>query len=161
MIDLDVRLVVVMVLTAAATGAVPVALGGALAIGGIVAAIFAARSVVHGDEGSVSTAIILGGMLAAASLSHGHGAALGALGGVFVGAELAAFGRRLGVDPESPVAPELRVTAATIGLGLAAGGAVAGVSAWRATPPLANAALAVLLLVAAITFAAHQLHAKQ
>jgi hypothetical protein len=142
---------------AVASGAVPVAIGGALAIGGVIVAIMAARSVVRSDEGSVTTAIVAGGLLAAATLSHGHWPAVATIAGVFIGAELAACGRRLAIDPESPTAPELAITAATIAVGLAAAAAVAVISRWRAAPPLANAALVALLLAGTAALLIHHL----
>jgi hypothetical protein len=157
MIRIDLRLVVVMAFVAVATAAAPVALGGAIAVAGVVVAILAARSVVRGDEPSASTAIIGGGLVAASALSHEPTQALLVVAGVFVGAELAALGRRLAIDPEAPAGPELRITLATIGMGAAAGAVVAVVSLWHARPAVANVALVVLVLCAAIAFGARQL----
>lgn len=157
MIRLDLRLAVLMVLVAVATAAVPLALGGAIAGAGFVAAVLATRSVVRGDETSVSTAIIGGGLVAASALSRGTTQAWLVVTGVFVAAELASLGRRLAIDREAPAGPEVSISLATIGVGVAVGAVVAVVSLWRARPTIANVALAVLLLLGVIAFGARQL----
>ncbi|MEO5900939.1 MAG: hypothetical protein ABIR68_12540 [Ilumatobacteraceae bacterium] len=157
MIRVDLRLAVLMVLAAVATAAAPLALGGAIAVAGVIAAILAARSVVRGDETSVSTAIIGGGLVAASALSRGPSQAWLVVAGVFVAAELASLGRRLAIDREAPAGPEVRISLATIGLGVGVGAVVAVVSLWHARPPVANIALAALLVFALIAFGARQL----
>ncbi|MCU1504623.1 MAG: hypothetical protein JWM12_3977 [Ilumatobacteraceae bacterium] len=158
MIDLDLRIILVAILSAAATAAVPALVGGGIAALGALAAILIARSVVSSDEGSVTLAIVVGGLMALATVSHGHVDTWGVGASVFVGAELAALGRRLAVDPEAPALPEVRITLSTITIGLAAGAFVALVSLWRATPPLANVTLVVLVLVGGAAFAVRYLH---
>ncbi len=157
MIELDVRLVVIGICVAVATAATPLAIGGGIAAAGLLAAILAARSVVRGDEGSVTFAIVIGGLVAAGTAGHGRLAAMLVGAGVFVGAELAALGRRLGIDPEAPAGPEVLITLSTIGLGIAAGALVGVVSLWRAAPPLANAMLVLLVLLGGVAFVVRQL----
>jgi hypothetical protein len=120
-----------------------------------VAAILTSRSVLRAEEGDVTTAIVAGGIVVLIALARGgHGAAFATAAGVFAGAELAALGRRLGVDHDAPAAPEVTATAATIGVGLAAGVVVAAIASIRASAPVANVALATVILLGLALLAA-------
>ena len=127
--------------------AAPAVMGGWLIAAGLVAAILTARSVLRTEEGDVTTAIVVGGIVVLIALTGGHAEAFATAAGVFAGAELAALGRRLGVDRDAPAAPEVGATAAAIGVGLAAGVVVAAIGSVQASAPVANVALAAVILL--------------
>ena len=153
MIELDARVAVLAAFAAVATLIAPVALGGWMIVLGVLAAILTARSVLRSEEADVTTAIVVGGLMTLIALSHGHLAAMACCAGVFVGSEIAAIARRLGVDHDAPAAPELGATAATIAVGVAAGAVVAAVGNIRASAPVANAALVATIVLGLVLLA--------
>ena len=147
MIEIDTRVAILAALAGLATLAAPVAIGGWLIAAGVVAAILTTRSVLRSEEGDVTTAIIVGGLLVLLTLGHGQLAAFAVCAGVFAGSEIAALARRLGVDRDAPASPEVRGTAVTIGVGLAAGAVLAVVATIRASAPVANIALVAIIVL--------------
>ena len=127
----------------------PIAFGGFLLVVGIVGGILIARSAVRGDEGDVTTAIVAGGVVTAMALTRGHVAALACAAGVFVGAELAALGRRLDATRDASMGPEVAVTARTIAVGAVAGAEVAIAAMVPVGATAANAALAAVIVLGA------------
>lgn len=157
MIELDARVAALAVLAFIATAAVPAALGGGVLVAGLAVGLLAGRSVLRAEEADVTTAIIAGGLLVAIALTRGHHAAFGVCAGVFAGAEVAALGRRLGLDHDAPAGPEVAISASTIGLGLVAGAVVALVGNVRAAPVIANIALVAAVIIGVTALAARRL----
>ena len=107
MIEIDARVPIVLgVIAGIATLAAPAAVGSWVLAAGAVAAILTTRSVLRTEESDVTTAIVAGGgvvLIGLAPHGDGHVAPRSAIcAGVFAGAEIAALGRRLGVDHDAP-----------------------------------------------------------
>jgi hypothetical protein len=153
-IELDARVVVLAAVAGVVTAAAPFAVGGGVLVAGLLAGFLAGRSVLRAEEADVTTAIVVGGLVALLALSHGHAAAFAVGAGVFVGSEIAALGRRLGVDHDAPAGPELAIASMTVAVGLAAGAAVALVASVRASPPIANFALVVAITAGIVALVA-------
>ena len=99
----------------------------------------------------------IGGLVVLVSLTRGSWPAIAVAAGVFVGAEIAALGRRFGVDHDAPAGPEVRITATTIAVGLGTAALVALVAIIRASAPIANIALALGLVLGVVILAVNHL----
>lgn len=152
---MDARVFGLMILAGLVTLAAPIAVGSWVLAAGAVAAILTARSVVRTEESDVTTAIIGGGVVVLIALGHGDGqfAALAICAGLFAGTEIAALARRLAVDHDAPAAPELRTSALTVVVGLAALVVIAAVGSVKASAPVANVALVAVLVLGLVLLA--------
>jgi hypothetical protein len=155
---IDARVVGCAILAGAVSLIAPVVLGGGILALGIVSAILTGRSVVRSNEGDVTTAVVAGGVLTAFALGQGHLAAIACGAGVFAGSEISALGRRFDVGRDAPTAPEVAITAMTIGVGGVVGAAIAVVASVRASPGVANAALVAVVVLGVVLLAARRRH---
>ena len=157
MTQLDVRVLSAAVLAGLVTTAAPFALGGNILAAGVVAGFLTGRSVLRTEESDVVVALAIGALVVLVSLTRGSWPAIAVGAGVFVGAEIAALGRRFGVDHDAPAAPEVRISATTIVMGLGAAAVVALAATIRASAPIANIALVLGLVLGVVILAVHHL----
>ncbi len=157
MTQLDVRVLSAAVLAGLATTAAPFVLGGNILAAGLVAGFLAGRSVLRTEESDVVVALVIGALVVLVSLTRGSWPAIAVGAGLFVGAEIAALGRRLGVDHDAPAGPEVKIVATTIAIGLGAAALVALASTIRASASIANIALVLGLVLGVVILAVNRL----